>query len=169
MPSHRSFTTRPAIPPPRPSIDPTSARALVDTFFDALGHFAGERPALEELSRVLAPGAQILELADDGQDEGSDLATDCCLLRNAWLTRLGDSAEQRRSAGQGHFFEELERTVTVLASELVVGSVVEERVTQDERVERARMLDCSLVVRDVGGEPSIVEVRVRRSSRPPLR
>lgn len=91
------------------------------------------------------------------------------MLRNAWLTRLGDSAEQRRSAGQGHFFEELERTVTVLASELVVGSVVEERVTQDERVERARMLDCSLVVRDVGGEPSIVEVRVRRSSRPPLR
>ena len=173
MPSHRSIDTRPGILPPPMPVDPTSARALVDTFFDALGHFAGERPALEELSRVLAPCARIVDLGDedepDDEDGDASTSTESCFPRNAWLARLADSAEQRRSAGHGHFFEELERTVTTSASELVVGSVVEERVTHDEHVEHAQLLQCSLVVRSVDGAPSIVEVRVRRSSRPPLR
>ncbi|CAN5918735.1 hypothetical protein BH11MYX4_BH11MYX4_04180 [soil metagenome] len=149
------------------SVDPRVASALVDAFFDALGHFAGERPALDELGRVLAPEAQIVEV--EGLAPGAGPTETSCYARDAWLSRIAHASEQLHDSGQGHFFHELERTISELDSCLRVGSIVEERVTQEARVEHVETLFCSLVVGRVDGEASIVEVRVRRGSRPPPR
>lgn len=170
MASRRGSTTRRVGPRRSVSIDPTHARALVDRFFDALGHFAGERPALEELARVLAPSARIMDLGgEDNAPAGEATTVRSNFPRDAWLVKLSESSERRRSAGQGHFFEVLERTVTADESELCVGSVVEERVTRDDRIEHAQVLECSLVVSEIEGRTSIVEVRARRCSRRRLR
>lgn len=148
------------------SASTADAQALVDTFFDALGHFAGEPPALDELVRVLAPSAKILEISDDGVGKRSRAATasEGCFMRDAWLRRVVASADRHRHAGQGHFFEEVQRTVFERASELCVGIVVEERLTQAGRVAARAVLRCSLVVSHVGARPAITRVRLRRST-----
>lgn len=154
--------SRAAAPSP---LDPTAASALVDTFFDALCHFAGERPAFEELGRVLAPDAQIVELERRAPE--AVLTETSRYARDAWLSRVAQASERLAGSGQGHFFHELERTISEVDTHVRVGSVVEERVTQEARVEHLETLICSLVVSQIDGEPSIVEVRVRRGSDPP--
>jgi hypothetical protein len=141
-------------------------QALVDTFFDALGHFAGEPPALDELVRVLAPRAKILAPSDDAKGSGSRSArgTESCYVRDAWLRRVVASADRHRRAGHGHFFEELERTVVERASQLCVRSVVEERLTEAGRVASRTTLRCWLVVSQVGPRAAITRVRVRRTT-----
>ena len=148
--------------PSRVPVDPADARALVDVFFDALGHFEGERPAIEDLLRVLAPDAEIVDGTEE-DDRGAQR-----YARDAWLTHLEESSAQRKSALRGQFFEEVERTVTACATaHLRVASVVEERLTQGEAVERVDTLHCALLVGRVGTRAGIVHVTVRRSSRPP--
>lgn len=151
--------SRAAAPSP---LDPTAASALVDTFFDALCHFGGERPAFEELGRVLAADAQIVEVERLAPE--AILTETSRYARDAWLSRIAQASERLAGSGQGHFFDELERTISALDSQVRVGSVVEERVTRDARIEHLETLFCSLVVSEVNGEPSIVEVRVRRGS-----
>jgi hypothetical protein len=89
--------------------------------------------------------------------------------RDAWLAHLDTGDAPHASAAAGHFFEEVERVMTASAPELLVGSVVEERWTQGGAVEAVDTLRCALVVGRVGDHASIVQVTVRRSSRPPPR
>lgn len=149
-------------PPPRSRasrapVDPVEARAVVDAFFDALGHFAGEPPAIEDLMRVLSPDAEILDGVDGEEHAGDRYA------RDDWFAYIEGTSEPEL----GQFFEEVERTVTDCSPEVQVGSVVEERVTRGGTVERVDTLRCALLVSRVGDRASIVRVRVRRSSRPP--
>lgn len=147
----------------RSPVDPGEASAVVEAFFDALGHFAGEPPSIDDLTRVLAPDAEILDGGDD-TDEGL-----VCYRRDAWLTHITESSAQRETASRGQFFEEVQRTMTDCSPDVHVGSVVEERHTQGGAFELADTLSCALIVGRVGDQTSIVHVRVRRSSRPPPR
>lgn len=143
-------------------VDPVEAHDVAEAFFDALGHFAGEQPAIEDLTRMLAPDAEILDGADD--DRGF-----VRYERDAWLRHLEETSAHRPSAPSGRFFEEVRRTVTDCAPEVRVGSIVEERWTFGADVEVVDTLRCALVVGRVGAQASIVQVKVRRSSRPPPR
>jgi hypothetical protein len=141
------------------------AQALVGTFFDALGHFAGESPALGELMRVLAPAAEISELSADRKESSAWVGSARCLARDAWLRSIVARADLRRHAGHGHFFEELKRAVVEKGDQLCVESVVEERLTEAGRVTSRTTLRCCLTVSKVGARPSITRVRVRRTTR----
>jgi hypothetical protein len=144
-------------------VDPVEAHAVVEAFFDALGHFAGEGPTIEELARVLAPDAEIVDGAEGEEDDAVRFG------RDAWLAHLDEGSAQDQSADAGHFFEEVERVMTASDRDLRVGSVVEERWTQGGVVEAVDTLHCELVISRVGDHASIVQVTVRRSSRPPPR
>ncbi len=141
------------------SVDPASAAALAEAFFDALGHFAGEGPALEDLSRVLAPEAEIFEGSDE---DGPGVVR---YVRDAWLAQLARRSTTQRTR-HGHFFEEVARTMTAYAPEMHVGSVVEERITSGGAVEHVETLLCALLVARVGEQAAIVHVRVRRNNPP---
>ena len=145
---------------PRGAVDPVDAHDIVETFFDALGHFGGERPALDDLQRVLAPDAEIIVGTD-----GSEL-TSVRYARDAWLALLDAASAQGNDASVGHFFEEIERTITDCAPEVRVGSVVEEMVTAEGAVQRVDTFRCAFVVARVGDRSNIVHLRVQRSVRP---
>jgi len=147
----------------RAPVDPGEASIVVEAFFDALGHFAGEPPSIDDLARVIAPDASILDGVGDNE-EGL-----VCYARDAWLAHIAEISAQHETASRGQFFEEVQRTMTDCAPDVHVGSVVEERLTQGSDSELADTLDCALVVGRVGDQTSIVHVRVRRSSRPPPR
>ncbi|CAN5918712.1 hypothetical protein BH11MYX4_BH11MYX4_04160 [soil metagenome] len=136
-------------------VEQAEAHALVATFFDALGHFAGELPVMAEVVGVLAAGAQIEEL--DG-DEGEVVR----YTRDGWRAQLAASAERRRRGRQGYFLEEVERTISPAALEVRVRSVVEARLTRGDAVERVELLYCAMLVRRVGRRVGIVHLRVER-------
>lgn len=146
----------PRLPAPVALIDPAEARAIVDAFFDALGHFAGEAPALDELSRVLSPDAEIVE-----EGAGVDPKVER-YARDAWFERV----EGRSRPELGQFFEEVECTITERASELRFGTLIEERVTRGGAVESVGELHCALDVRVVDSQATIVRVKVCRRGLP---
>lgn len=138
-------------------IEHAEARAVAAAFFDALGHFDGELPALDELSDALEPTAQIEEV--DG-DETAIIRHD----RQAWLLQIAAFSEQRRRAGIGCFFEELEQSMTEAAAEVQVLSVVEARFTRAGDIERVDGFRCLMMVRRVGTRASIVHLRFEGGS-----
>lgn len=155
-------------PPPPPlgrspllqrPVAPVDAIDVVDRFFDALGHFEGETPALADLADVLADDAEIVV--------GTDDEADTHYSRADWLCHLSDASSQNELPAQGHFFEEIERTLTDCAPDVRVGSVVQERRTRGDHVAVVEVIRCALVVGCVDGSAKIVQVNVRRSSRPP--
>lgn len=137
-------------------VTPSNATHVVDALLDALGHFAGERPALETLEHLVAPDASIL--VEDG---------DSCMryARDAWLATLvaGDSMED----SIGHFFEPIESTVNEADGQSRVKAEVVERWTNGGAVERLEELAVEAVVGRAEDRPTIVALSVRRSSRPP--
>jgi hypothetical protein len=160
------------MPTRSPHISPKSSRTVmndlavhtvVEEFFDALGHFPGEQPALAELARLLAPDAKIFD--DEVQPAGGAAP----YARDAWLRKLERSSWTHGGRRFGQFFEEVERTVTQYPQAATVGSLVEECFTDGGTVAHVETLRCDLTVEEVDETPTIVQVRVVRSSRPPAK
>jgi hypothetical protein len=140
-----------------------AVHVLVDEFFDALGHFPGEQPALAELARLLAPDAEIFD------DEEQTAVGAGRYARDAWLRKLARSSGTHGRERFGQFFEEVERSVSQYPRAATVGCLVEESLTEGGAVAQVETLRCELTVEEVDEKPSIVQVRVVRSSRPPAK
>lgn len=81
--------------------------AAVDSFADALCHFAGEMPDLEVLRGWLDERAVVAEAGASGD------------TAEAWLARVAARAAARRAEGLGHFVEVRKREVLPLGQRLL--------------------------------------------------
>lgn len=147
--------TRP-VPAPSSNLAPlphAEAHALAASLFDALAHFAGEAPLMDEVVRIFAPGAWIEELGEDDVEAVGYTPED-------WVAALAARAERRRGERHGYFLEELERTISGASKEVRIRSVVEARLTRGGAVARVERLQCGMLVRRVDGRAAVVHLRV---------
>ena len=148
-------TTRPV---PAPSsqlapVQPAEAHALAECLFDAVGHFAGEAPLMDEVMQVFASNAWIEELGEDAVEAVGYPPAE-------WLAALAVRAERRRREGHGYLLEEIEWTSSPTSQDVRIRSVVEARLTRGGVVARVEHQHCDMLVRRVDGRAAIVHLRV---------
>ncbi len=114
-----------------------AASALVASFFDALGRFPGEPPALDVLRSLMAPDAEVCMA-------GLVEAPLVVYARDVWLAVLADAYLRSDDDPHGTFYEELARSLRFRHGGVEIESSVRELTSADRVVARVSTLRASL-------------------------